>query len=146
MQWRHGQFEIDSDPDRIDFDRLFGYLKTAYWSTDRSFAEVRTAWEHSSPVFGVYSLEEGGALVGCCRVVTDTRTFAWLADVYLDERFRGNGIGKFMVRCVLEHPDLARVRQFLLATSGAHGLYHKFGWEDVVDAKRFMVRRQTPED
>jgi GNAT superfamily N-acetyltransferase len=142
MKWQWNNFEVDSDRDRIDFDRLYGYLSTAYWSSDRSADEVHTAWNNSGPVFGLYDTD--GALKGCCRVVTDTRTFAWLADVYIDEALRGQGLGKFMMQCVLAHPDCERVRQFILATQDAHGLYRQFGWEPLAEPARYMIRRTTP--
>lgn len=143
MKWERNNFEVDSDRDRIDFDRLYGYLSTAYWSMDRSAGEVRTAWNNSGPVFGLYDPE--GKLRGCCRVVTDTRTFAWLADVFIDETLRGRDLGKFMMECVLAHPDCGRVRQFVLSTKDVHGLYSQFGWTPLAEPARYMIRRVIPE-
>jgi len=142
MQWRQGTFEVDSDPGRIDFERLYSYLSTTYWASDRSFNAVRRIWEASSPVFGVYAQQEGAALVGCARVVTDTYSFAWLGDVFIDERLRGQGLGQFLMDCILQHPDCGDVQQFILATRDAHGLYKKFGWTPLAEPDRYMIRRR----
>lgn len=140
MLWRYGEFDIDSDPNRIDYERVYDYLRTTYWASDRSFSEIRAAWERSHPVFGVYARHFGSLQVGTARVVTDTRTFGWLADVFVDPRYRGEGVGKFLVQCVLEHPDCSNLRLFLLGTRDAHGLYARHGWVPLETPERFMVR------
>lgn len=142
MQWRCRDIVVDTDAQRIDIERVYAYLKTTYWSADRSFGEVRTAWEHTSHVFGVYAA--GGAQIGCARVVTDTRTFGWLADVFIDPAYRGLGLGKFLVQCIVEHPDCRDIRLFMLGTRDAHGLYMQYGWEAPLHIDRFMMRYGAP--
>ena len=44
--------------------------------------------DHSLP-FGIFTDENQ---VGFARVVTDFATFAWIADVFVDEEFRGQGL------------------------------------------------------
>jgi GNAT superfamily N-acetyltransferase len=56
------------------------------------------------------------------------RHFAYLADVFVVERWRGQGIGKVLLETVLEHPDLQGLRRFMLATSDAHDLYARYGF------------------
>jgi len=74
------------------------------------------------------------------RVVTDTCTFAYLCDVFVDEEFRGLGISRRMLEAVLVHPDLQKLRRFVLATSSAHGLYEKFGFQLVPDNKFMEIK------
>ena len=78
--------------------------------------------------FGVYRVD---AMVGMARVVTDFATVAWLCDVWLDEAHRGNGT--WLIDTVLQHPDLRRVRRWLLATSYSQALYRRAGFEVVED-------------
>lgn len=142
MQWRCGEFTVDTDAQRLDIARVYNYLKTTYWSADRSADEVRTAWEHTSHVFGMYTAD--GTLIGCARVVTDTRTFGWLADVFVDPAYRGRGLGKFLVQCIVEHPDCRGIRLFMLGTRDAHGLYTQYGWETPLHMDRFLIRYGAP--
>jgi GNAT superfamily N-acetyltransferase len=140
MLWREGDYEIDTEPSRIDFNRVYAYLRTTYWANDRSFDAVRASWKHSHLVFGVYANHLGALQIGCARVVTDTYSFGWLADVFIDPDFRGKGLGKFLMRCVVEHPDCRDLKLFILGTRDAHGLYEQFGWEKPRHPERFLIR------
>jgi len=72
------------------------------------------------------------------RVVTDRATFAYLCDVFIDEDYRGKSIGKWMMECIMAHPDLQGLRRWLLATYDAHGLYSQFGFSVLSDPSVMM--------
>ena len=83
--------------------------------------------------------------IGFGRLVTDQATFAYFADVFVLERFRGSGLGVWLVDCMLRCPALDGIRTFLLATLDAHSLYEKFGFETLPDTGKMMVmRREMP--
>jgi GNAT superfamily N-acetyltransferase len=130
-------YEISTDPARLDLDRIHRFLSTeAYWSPGVARDVVERSIENSLP-FGVYA--EDGSQVGFARVVTDYATFAWLADVYIEQDHRGHGLGKRLVAEVLEHPDLQGLRRWMLGTADAHELYRRFGFDELRDVKRFMA-------
>jgi GNAT superfamily N-acetyltransferase len=70
--------------------------------------------------------------------VTDRATFAYLADVYVLEDHRGQGLSKWLLETVLAHPELQGLRRFLLATRDAHGLYARYGFEPLANPTRLM--------
>jgi GNAT superfamily N-acetyltransferase len=76
-----------------------------------------------------------GSLIGFARGVTDHATFTWVCDVILHPEHRGRGLGKWMMHCFLEHPDLQSV-SYHLRTTDAHGLYEKFGFRRVEAMRR----------
>jgi len=78
--------------------------------------------------------------VAFARVVSDRAGFAYLADVFVLPRRRGEGIGKRLMAYVLAHPELQRLRRFLLATRDAHGLYAQFGFRPLAAPERFLER------
>jgi GNAT superfamily N-acetyltransferase len=51
-----------------------------------------------------------------------------MADVFVLREFRGQGLGKWLVQCVLEHPELGALRSWGLKTANAHGLYARYGF------------------
>ena len=73
--------------------------------------------------------------------VTDYARFAYLADVFVLHDYRGQGLGVWLIDCVVNCPALADNSYFSLGTRDAHGLYAKFGFEPV-NAERGMARRQ----
>lgn len=88
--------------------------------------------------------EATGETVGIARVVTDRATFAWLCDVMVDERFRGQGISRRLLEELERHPDLGSLRRWCLATRDAHGLYAKHGYRPVPEGR--WMERQGPKD
>ena len=128
--------EISTDIERLDFDLIHRFLsEESYWARGRSMEMVRKAIENSLN-FGVYLDEQQ---IGFARVVTDRTTFAWLADVFIVTGHRGHGYSKMLVRSIMEHPELQRLRRWFLATREAHGLYARFGFT-AVPPDRFMER------
>jgi GNAT superfamily N-acetyltransferase len=132
-------YEISNDPARLDVDRIHRFLSTeAYWSPGVRRDVVERSIENSLP-FGVY-VGETGEQVGFARVVSDCATFAWIADVYIEQAHRGHGLGKRLVTEILEHPDLQGLRRWLLGTADAHELYRRFGFDEVDNSSgRFMA-------
>jgi GNAT superfamily N-acetyltransferase len=79
--------------------------------------------------------------VGFARVITDRATFAWLADVFVLEEYRGRGLSKLLMSTIMDHPYLQILRRFTLATRDAHSLYAQFGFTPLAHPESFMERR-----
>jgi len=127
-------FIVSTDPARLDVDAIHAALSQAYWSLGIP-REIVERGLRSSLCFGLYTQE---SQIGFARVITDAATFAYLCDVYVLPEFRGRGLGKFLVRAVLEHPDLQGLRRFNLVTRDAHELYRRFGFEEIKNPDRHM--------
>jgi GNAT superfamily N-acetyltransferase len=139
VEYRRDDYLICTDKARLDVHLIHGYLsRSSYWAAGRSLAVVRTSIEHSL-CFGVYA---GVQQVGFARIVTDYATFAWLCDVFILESHRGRGLGKWLVECVVAHPELKDLGIFLLATRDAHELYrHCGGFEALPAPGKWMILR-----
>lgn len=130
------ELEISTDPARLDVDAIHRFLsEESYWARGRT-REVVERTIANSLCFGAFL---GQRQVGYARVVSDFATFAWLADVFILDEFRGRGYGKALVQAVVAHPDLQGLRRILLATQDAHGLYAHYGFTPVPPG-RFMER------
>jgi GNAT superfamily N-acetyltransferase len=135
-EWRRGEYVISDDHARLDVDVIHGYLKSSYWAAGRPLERVVLSIEHSLPL-GLYKDDRQ---IGFARVVTDRATFAYLADVFVLEEFRGAGLGKWLVQIALAHPDLQNLRRWMLATKDAHGLYRQFGFTELKEPERWMTK------
>ena len=116
---------ISDDRDRLDVDRIRGWLAESYWASDRSAEAIERSLENSR-VYGVYA--PTGEQVALTRATTDLASFAWLADVFVDDAWRGRGIGRWLVGTVVEHLRGLGVPRLVLTTRDAHGVYAALGF------------------
>jgi GNAT superfamily N-acetyltransferase len=143
ITWQKEGYVISSDLERIDRQVVFDYLsKESYWALHIPLEIVQRSLEHSL-CFGVF--DERERMVGFARVISDYATFANLVDVFILPTHRGLGLGKWLVQCVLEHPDLQDLRAWALKTRDAHGLYSPFGFHTPKYPDKSMERtRENP--
>ena len=87
---------------------------------------------------------KGERQIGFARVVTDYATFAWLADVFVLDEYRGQALGRWMIEVIVTHLQLQGFRRWLLATRDAHELYRRFGFTELKDPRRWMERFDDP--
>jgi ribosomal protein S18 acetylase RimI-like enzyme len=136
VEWRRADDVVSDDPRRIDRARVRDFIASSYWASNIPQATLDKAIDHSL-CFGVY---RGEHQVGFARVVTDRATFAYLCDVWIDAAHRGAGLGKWLVECVLSHPELQGLRRMSLVTRDAHSLYQAFGFKPMPDATRYLEK------
>jgi len=132
---RHRFTANRADVDRATVHRWLS--ERSYWAHGRARA-VQDAAIDGSLCFGVME-RETGRQVAFARVVTDRATFAWLADVYVDEAARGQGVGTALVAGVVAHLDPLGLGRVLLATADAHGLYERFGFAPLPQPSRYLA-------
>lgn len=74
------------------------------------------------------------------RVISDLTTIAYLGDVFVLPEHRGRGLGKWLIECVMSHPELQGLRRWVLATRDAQGLYRRYGFTPLKKPEVFMER------
>jgi GNAT superfamily N-acetyltransferase len=132
--WTQGDYEISTDPARIDAVMVHGFLTNSYWAKGIPLETVRLSIENSL-CFGIY---HGHRQIGFARVITDRATFAYLGDVFVLEPWRGRGLSKWLMQCIMGHPDLQGLRRWMLVTGDAHGLYQQYGFSALKAPERWM--------
>lgn len=136
-EWQNGEFIVSTDRNRLQLDAIHKFLsEESYWAKERTREQTVTAIKNSLP-FGVY---KGENQIGFARVVTDYATFAYLGDVYILPEYRGQGLSKWLMETILNHPDLQGFRRWVLATRDAHTLYEKFGFSGLKAPERWMEK------
>jgi GNAT superfamily N-acetyltransferase len=132
--WTQGDFEVATDPARIDLDAVHEFLTNSYWARGIPIETVQRSIENSL-CFGLY---HGHRQIGFARVITDRATFAYLGDVFVLEPWRGRGLSKWLMQCIMGHPDLRGLRRWTLVTGDAHGLYQQYGFSILKTPERWM--------
>ena len=131
----HGIIFSD-DPQKLDPVRVHHYLSTqSYWAQNVPLEVVKRSMDNSL-CFGVY---KDAVQIGFARWITDKATFAYLADVYIEEIHRGQGLSKKLMSLMLFHKDLQGLRRYMLATNDVHGLYSQFGFKAIEHPDRLMA-------
>jgi N-acetylglutamate synthase-like GNAT family acetyltransferase len=134
-------FRVSSDKADFDLMRVHRWLsEDAYWSKGIAIGTVERAFANS---LAFHLLNERDEQVGVARMVTDRATFAYLADVYIDPKYRGRGLGIFLMDHITSHPDLQGLRRQILATSDMHGLYEKYGFTALTQPEILMEKLST---
>jgi GNAT superfamily N-acetyltransferase len=137
VTWQRDAYRITDDLARIDTASVHAFLAKSYWAVGIPETTLRRALENSL-CLGLTAPD--GTLTGFARAVTDRATFAYLCDVFVLDAHRGRGLGKWLIQCLLEHPDLQGLRRINLVTRDAHGLYAQHGFTAVAHPDRYMER------
>ncbi|TRX23985.1 GNAT family N-acetyltransferase [Flavobacterium franklandianum] len=127
---------ISTDKTKLDVPFIQDFLKDIYWAAGRTIDEVQTTID-SSFCFGIYLND---VQIGFARVVTDYVVFAYLMDVFVDNKHRGNGYSSILIDAMMNEPVLKNIKIWRLATSDAHFLYEKFGFCALAHPEKMMEK------
>jgi GNAT superfamily N-acetyltransferase len=127
-------YSITTDTTFFNLEYIHNFLTHSYWAEGIPIETVQKSIENSLS-FGVFHL---GKQIGFARMITDKATFAYLADVFIDEAYRGKGLSKWLMEEILNHPDLQGLRRMMLATRDAQALYAQYGFVPLSFMDRWM--------
>jgi GNAT superfamily N-acetyltransferase len=138
-EWHRDGILLSTDPARVDRALVHRWLsEESYWARGIPREVFDRSLDHALP-FGLY---EGGAQVGFARVVSDYATVAYVGDVFVLEPWRGRGLARWMMECMVGLPRLAGLRRWFLLTRDAHALYRQVGFTALASPDRWMERHQ----
>ncbi|MBN8570882.1 MAG: GNAT family N-acetyltransferase [Ignavibacteria bacterium] len=133
------EYWITTDNEKLDFDSIHNWITNSYWANGRTKESMKKVMDNSLN-FGLFHNDKQ---VGFARIITDYHTFAYLCDVIIDENYRGRGLGKLLMKEVMEYPPLLTMKRWLLFTKDAHGLYEHFGFTKDDMPERTMIKKNT---
>lgn len=127
---------VSADKNKLNVPFIQHFLKDIYWAAGRTIEEVQTTIDHSF-CFGIYLDDKQ---IGFARVITDYVVFAYLMDVFISEEQRGKGYSSILIKTMMNEPMLKDVKIWRLATSDAHFLYRKFGFNQLANPEKLMEK------
>ncbi len=132
-------YRFVTDPAAIDVAATHAYLTRSYWAAGIPLETVARALDNSLCV----AVKHDDRQVAFARLVTDHATFAYLADVYVLEEHRGQGLSHAILDYLYEHPSVQGLRRWALFTRDAQGLYAAHGWKEYPYPDRMMTIDDT---
>ena len=137
MEWRQGDYLVSDDSSKVSIDAVHRFLsEESNWSKRIPRAIVEKSVANSM----CFALLKGDEQIGFARLITDRATIAYLGDVYVLKDHRGKGLSKWLMECVMSHPDLQNLRRWILVTGDAHGLYSRYGFDQLAAPDRYMEK------
>lgn len=127
---------VSTDKSKLDIPFIQNFLKDVYWAAGRTMEEVQTTID-SSFCFGIYLDDKQ---IGFCRVITDYVVFAYVMDVFIIDEHRGKGYSSILINAMMTEHKLQEVKIWRLATSDAHFLYEKFGFNSLANPEKMMEK------
>jgi GNAT superfamily N-acetyltransferase len=139
LNLKKGVFQLTTDSNQMDLAVIHDFLANqSYWAKNIPFEIVKKSVENSLN-FGLF---QGEKQIGYARVITDYATMAYLGDVFVLPEYRGQGLSKWLMETITNHPNLQGLRRWILLTADAHELYKQFGWKDIDKPERYMEKWQ----
>ena len=140
-EYNKGDYLISTDKRKLQPTVIHNFLTNCYWSKGSTYQAVQKKIKNSY-CYGIYHNKKQ---IGFCRVISDFITFAYLVDVFVVEEFRGRGLSKWLMECVMQHPVLKEVNNWMLKTGDAHGLYEKYGFIIAAKPDEIMEKKRQKE-
>lgn len=125
---------ISTDKSKLDISFIYNFLSKSYWANKRTKQDIEKSIANSR-AYGIYIEDQQ---IGFARILSDQVVFAYLMDVFIDEKYRGNGYAKKLLEFILSDPELKDVKIWYLRTDDAHNLYKQFGFTELVNPKTSM--------
>ena len=132
-------YKASSDIKDMDLTVIHAFISNSYWAKGIPLNTMEKAINNSL-CFGIFT--DSGNQVAFARMITDAATFAYLADVFVSKEHRGKGLSKWLMKIIIEHPNLQGIRRMALATNDAHRLYEQFGFKALNSPESFMELHQ----
>lgn len=130
-----------------ELDEAVRLLEGAYWLTAYGPEDLRSAFARSHVRVG--ARDASGKLVAVARAMADDRV-AWIYDVMVAPGLRGRGVGRALMKLLLDHPEVRRARAVRLTTRDADPFYRTLGFGELSEHPRHpwrsidMVRLRAP--
>lgn len=128
---------ISTDPSLMDTHFIHQFLtEESYWGKDAELSETEDLIA-GELCFGLFHEKKQ---IGFASVTSDFFSYAYISDVFVIEKYQGQGMATWLLECVVTHPQLQNMESWMLLTDDAHGLYEKIGFERVSGSDDQMIK------
>lgn len=141
LEYERNGITISTNPGLLDIEMIHDFVTQSYWARGIPKELVAKSIRHSF-CFGMYDKDRQ---IGFARLITDFTTEAEICEAFVIEPYRGRGLGKWLMECVVNCPSLKGIRTLSLGTADAHDFYRKVGFHVVGECpNRMQIEFERP--
>ena len=123
-----------------DADEVAALLEGEYWNV--GISRERIARSQLGASAWVTARDANGRIVASARAITDGVKCGWIYDVIVAPALRKRGLGRAIMRLLLDHPSVRDVRTVRLGTRDAQSLYRGFDFTEYTPPFSEMILRR----
>lgn len=141
VEWTRDGYRLTTDRTLIDVDAVHTFLaEDSWWARGIPRDRLERALAGSLPMV---LLAPDGSFAGFARIVTDYAIFAYVRDVFVLPAHRGRGLATWIAVVMRQHPELAQVSTWMLASTDTKEIYERAGYRPDPYPDRYMrVQRE----
>jgi predicted GNAT family N-acyltransferase len=125
--------------------QLHSLYQQAWWTNTRTIDDTCRVVAGSTCLVGI--VDDDDELIGFARILTDGVFKATIYDVIVDESLHGSGLGRVLMQAVVDHPQLAGVRDLdLYCAEDMIPFYERWGFTDQLGDLKHMRQGATGSD
>jgi predicted GNAT family N-acyltransferase len=129
---------------REQVKELIDLYREAWWTRRRRPQDIRRMLRNSELIVGLQD-RKTKRLAAVARVITDKTYKAMILDVIVAKEFRGRRLGTRLLRAIMAHRELKRVRHFeLYCRRGLTPFYERLGFGSLNRDLVLMRREKRP--
>lgn len=114
----------------MNYHRKLTNARKEFWQTDEESIETLKEWKEEGTVYNIF---KDGEAAGFFFVKFGGQSAAWLEDIFILERFRAMGIGKYAIskldELMVEKGILSMFVDVIPRNTGAIKLYRECGFD-----------------
>jgi GNAT superfamily N-acetyltransferase len=138
---KRGRFTVTTDLGTFDLEFIGDALRSA-WRRGVEPARIERAFAHSLS-FGLF---DGDRQIGSVRAVSDRTFVSWACNLFLAPAYRGKGLGRWLMECVENHPDLVGTRLVFSSVPEGEVFHERIGFRPMERGYSMSPRRRESRD
>ena len=110
----------------------------AFWATERTESELRRMLQGSTVVISIWNKSR---MVGFGRATSDGIYRAVLWDIVVADDLQGLGLGKRVVKALLENKSIKEAQRIYLMTSSSQNFYSQLNFQKSCTQELFIYKK-----
>ena len=137
LEFNKNGYVFNTDKKKLNTTVIHRVLSQNAFTKGVSFDTVKRSIKKSL-CFGLY---KEGRNVGFARIVSDYATISYISDIFIVEEHFSEELYSWMIESIMSHPELVKVKNWLIKNNNGYSVYDKFGFTKYDEADKILIKR-----